>query len=52
LDSNDEIDESVPPFSPGTMAVVSGAREFAIKAIAVLMSKGYPENCICVLPSK
>ncbi len=52
LNNNEEIDESVPKFTPGTMAVVSGPRGFAIKAIAVLMNKGYPENCICVLPSE
>lgn len=52
LKDNSEIDDSVPKFTPGTMAVVSGPREFAVKAIAVLMSKGYPENCMCVLPSE
>ena len=52
LKGNAEIDEAVPLFSPGTMAVVSGSREFSIEAISVLTSKGYPENCICVLPRK
>lgn len=52
LKDNEEIEESVPPFIPGTMAVVSGPRAFAIRAITALMSKDYPENCICVLPSE
>lgn len=51
LPENDEIEEAVPKFNPGTMAVVSGPKSFSIEAIAVLLNKGYPENCICVLPS-
>ena len=51
LKKNAEVDEAVPDFNPGTMAVVSGPKTFAIEAIAVLLNKGYPENCICVLPA-
>jgi hypothetical protein len=51
LIENDEIDEAVPKFNPGTMAVVSGPKSFSMEAVAVLVKKGYPENCICVLPS-
>lgn len=51
LKGNAEVDEAVPDFNPGTMAVVSGPKSFAVEAIAVLLNKGYPENCICVLPA-
>mmetsp|Transcript_11491 Transcript_11491/g.21490 ORF Transcript_11491/g.21490 Transcript_11491/m.21490 type:complete len:461 (-) Transcript_11491:1778-3160(-) len=50
LSQNEEIDEAVPNFNPGTMAVVSGPKSFSAEAVAVLMKKGFPENCICVLP--
>lgn len=51
LDRNDEVDDAVPSFKPGTMAVVSGSKTFVSSAKAVLINKGYPENCICDLPS-
>jgi len=50
LKENEEVDEAVPDFNPGTMAVISGRKSFAVEAIAVLLNKGYPDNCICVLP--
>jgi len=50
MDQNDEINEAVPNFNPGTMAVLSGPRRFADKAKIYLISRGYPEDCICVLP--
>jgi ferredoxin-NADP reductase len=51
LKGNVEVDEAVPDFHPGTMAVVSGPESFTIEAIAILLNKGYPDNCICVLPA-
>ena len=50
LEGNKEVEEAVPYFNAGTMAVVSGPTRFAEKAKGYLMRKGYPENCICVLP--
>lgn len=50
LDKNREVEEAVPYFNAGTMAVVSGPKRFTEKAKAYLNRKGYPENCICVLP--
>lgn len=50
LEGNKEVEESVPYFNAGTMAVVAGPKRFAEKAMGYLMRRGYPENCICVLP--
>lgn len=50
MEGNKEVDEAVPFFSTGTMAVVSGPKRFAEKARGYLLGKGYPENCVCVLP--
>ncbi len=50
MEGNAEVEEAVPYFNPGTMAVVCGPKRFAEKARGYLMRKGYPENCICVLP--
>ena len=50
IEGNPEMEEAVPYFDAGTMAVVSGPKRFAEKAKGYLMRKGYPENCICVLP--
>lgn len=51
LEENVEIDAAVPTFNPGTMAVVAGPPSFTTKANSYLVEKGYPEDCICVLPS-
>lgn len=50
LEGNREVEESVPYFNAGTMAVVCGPKRFAEKVRGYLMRRGYPENCICVLP--
>lgn len=50
MEGNAEVEEAVPYFNAGTMAVISGPKRFSEKAKAYLMRKGYPENCICVLP--
>jgi len=51
LEGNKEVEEAVPYFNAGTMAVVCGTpKVFAEKARGYLMRRGYPENCICVLP--
>ena len=50
LDNNREVEEAVPYFNAGTMAVVSGPKRFADTAKAYLHRKGYPDDCICVLP--
>lgn len=50
MEKNAEMEEAVPYFNAGTMAVISGPKRFSEKAKAYLMRKGYPENCICVLP--
>mmetsp|Transcript_25703 Transcript_25703/g.29368 ORF Transcript_25703/g.29368 Transcript_25703/m.29368 type:complete len:472 (-) Transcript_25703:1788-3203(-) len=50
LDENEEIDEAVPSFTPGTMAVIAGPKYFTAEAKALLIGYGYPERCICVLP--
>ena len=52
LMENSEVEEALTAFSPGTMAVVSGPPGFAAEALAVLLNKGFPEKCICVLPSE
>lgn len=51
LEGNLEIEASVPKFNPGTMAVISGPKSFANKALNFLTEIGYSEDCICVLPS-
>jgi len=50
MEGNREVEEAVPYFNPGTMAVVSGPKRFAEKASGYLMKRGYPQDCICVLP--
>mmetsp|Transcript_1523 Transcript_1523/g.3142 ORF Transcript_1523/g.3142 Transcript_1523/m.3142 type:complete len:483 (-) Transcript_1523:390-1838(-) len=50
MEANTEVEEAVPYFNAGTMAVISGPKRFTEKAKAYLMRKGYPENCICILP--
>eukprot|EP00956_Cyclotella_meneghiniana_P005328 scaffold6730_cov66-Cyclotella_meneghiniana.AAC.2 len=50
IEGNSEVDEAVPYFNAGAMAVISGPKRFSEKAKAFLMRKGYPENCVCVLP--
>jgi ferredoxin-NADP reductase len=50
LEGNVEVEESVPYFNPGTMAVICGPKRFTEKARGYLMRRGYPENCICILP--
>jgi len=50
LDRNPEIDEALPPFEPGTMAVIAGPKRFTNEARSMLMGYGYPEECMCVLP--
>lgn len=45
-----EVEEAVPYFDAGSMAVVCGPTRFAEGARGYLMRKGYPEDCICVLP--
>ncbi|KAL3806757.1 hypothetical protein ACHAXA_008022 [Cyclostephanos tholiformis] len=50
MEGNREVEESVPYYNAGTMAVVCGPKRFAEKARGYLMRRGYPENCICVLP--
>lgn len=44
-----EINEAIPDFSPGTMAVVSGPPGLAQKAVDFLEDRGYPSDTICVL---
>eukprot|EP00804_Cyclotella_cryptica_P019588 CCRYP_014346-RA/>CCRYP_014346-RA protein AED:0.10 eAED:0.10 QI:378/1/1/1/1/1/3/200/449 len=50
MEENAEVEEAVPYFNAGTMAVISGPKRFSEKVKAYLMRKGYPENCVCVLP--
>mmetsp|Transcript_23460 Transcript_23460/g.49097 ORF Transcript_23460/g.49097 Transcript_23460/m.49097 type:complete len:515 (+) Transcript_23460:141-1685(+) len=50
MEGNKEVEEAVPYFNAGTMAVVCGPKRFAEKAKGYLTRKGYPENCICILP--
>ena len=47
---NLEVDEALPPFKQGTMAVIAGSKRFGNDARSMLMGYGYPEECICVLP--
>ncbi|KAL7507464.1 hypothetical protein ACHAXN_005409 [Cyclotella atomus] len=50
IKGNVEVDEAVPYFTAGAMAVISGPKRFSEKVKAYLQTKGYPENCVCVLP--
>mmetsp|Transcript_18150 Transcript_18150/g.25836 ORF Transcript_18150/g.25836 Transcript_18150/m.25836 type:complete len:475 (+) Transcript_18150:162-1586(+) len=51
LEDYPDIEQSIPNFSPGTMAVISGPSEFSEKASAYLQSsRNYPMDCICTLP--
>ena len=46
-----EMDDSIPIFSKGTMAVVSGPLQFVKKMEKYLQfEKGYPDNCMSLLP--
>lgn len=47
---NPDVEDSVPNFSQGIMAVVSGPASFAQKAKRYLVERGYPKDCVCVLP--
>lgn len=47
--SNLEIEDAIPIFRPGTMAVVSGPQRFVQSASAYLQQKDYPEDCLCLL---
>jgi hypothetical protein len=49
LVTNKDVEEAVPDFRPGTMAVVSGPRDFSEKAKNYLIGRGYQEECICLL---
>jgi NAD(P)H-flavin reductase len=50
LGDNKEVENALPAFTPGTMAVLSGPTEVSKKAMSYLMQKrGFPEDCICVL---
>ncbi len=51
LEDYADIEQSIPNFQPGTMAVISGPTEFSDKASAYLQSnRNYPMDCICILP--
>lgn len=50
LEGLGEVEEAVPYFDAGTMAVVSGPRGFAERARGYLARRGYPEDCVCTLP--
>lgn len=47
--SNLEIEDAIPIFRPGTMAVVSGPQKFVQSASVYLQQKDYPEDCLCLL---
>lgn len=49
LADNQEIDNAIPSFIAGTMAVLSGPKEVSRKAAAYLIKRGYPQHCICIL---
>lgn len=49
MDDNEEIDEAIPAFIPGTMAVLSGPKAIMEKAVWFLEDRGYPRDCICIL---
>jgi len=46
----DDIEQSVPNFAPGTMAVISGPMYFASLAYDYFQSRQFPDDCICTLP--
>ena len=47
---NKEINDAVPTFRPGTMAVLAGPSATIKKTVAFLIEKrGFPRECICVL---
>lgn len=46
---NVEVDDAVPDFRPGTMAVLSGPSDLMKKATSYLEDRGYPRDTICVL---
>lgn len=46
---SDEVNQSIPSFVPGTMAVVAGPTDLTSKASAYLEDRGYPRDVICVL---
>ena len=50
LADNEEVEEALVPFEPGTMAVIAAPKRFSNEAKTLLMGSGYPEECICVLP--
>jgi len=49
LGTNKDINDAVPSFRPGTMAVISGPSDFCAKAKKYLTGRGYQEECICIL---
>ena len=49
MHENEEIEEAVPAFVPGTMAVLSGPKAIMEKAVWLLEDRGYPRDCICTL---
>lgn len=49
LADNMAIVSSIPEFIPGTMAVISGPANMQRKATNYLVSRGYPEDCVCEL---
>jgi len=50
LNSNPEIEDALPNFRPGTMAVISGPRAFVEKANEYLVDRrDYQEDCLCSL---
>ena len=44
-----EVNEAIPDFEQGTMAVVAGPTELKDKAMLYLEDRGYPTDTICVL---
>jgi len=50
LAGNPDMDEAVPTFQPGTMAVLAGPSASMKKIVAFLQQeRGFPRECICVL---
>ena len=50
LAGNTDMDEAVPTFQPGTMAVLAGPSASMKKIVAFLQQeRGFPRECICVL---
>eukprot|EP00547_Thalassionema_nitzschioides_P000941 CAMPEP_0194205442 /NCGR_PEP_ID=MMETSP0156-20130528/4706_1 /TAXON_ID=33649 /ORGANISM="Thalassionema nitzschioides, Strain L26-B" /LENGTH=284 /DNA_ID=CAMNT_0038931711 /DNA_START=489 /DNA_END=1343 /DNA_ORIENTATION=- len=47
---NSQIDDAVPEYFPGVMAVLSGPQDMQYNAMDYLtQERGYPEDCICLL---